>query len=132
MSWPMPGVSERPIKDPEQERPVPLVWRPVLRDVVEAIRLGDASLASAVPSVARVAPETAEQIREYVAEYGELVVALPEASWKSSVALWMGSWWDVLIDLWTESEGRSDLVLHLRVFEHGTGYRFEVGQVYVP
>jgi hypothetical protein len=128
----MPGVPEHPIKDAEQERPVPPVWRPVLREVVEAIRRGDPSLASAVASVVPVAPETADQIREYVTDYGELLVALPQASWKSSVALWMGNWWDVVIDLWTESEGRSDLVLHLRVFEHGTGYRFEVGQVYVP
>lgn len=132
MSLRMPRVPEHPIKDAEHEGPVALVWRPVLREIVEAIRRGNPALASALPAVAPVAPETAEQIRDYVTDYGELLVALPEATWDSSVALWMEDFWEVLVDLWTEGEGRSDLTLHVRVFEHGTGYCFEVGPVYVP
>ncbi len=44
----------------------------------------------------------------------------------------MGDFWQVLVDLWTEGEGRSDMVLHMRIFDHESAYRFEVGLVYVP
>lgn len=94
---------------------------------------GDPMLASNIASVDVPSAETAEQIRECIADYGETLVPLPEESWDSSVALWMNGFWEVLVDLWTEAEGRSsDLVLHMRVFEDGAGYRFEVGLVYVP
>ena len=125
-------VSHSPVKDPARERPVPLVWRPVLRAVVEAIRHGDPVRAAEVPGVDPVSPETAEQIREYLEDYGRGPAALPEASWDSSVALWGDGCWEVLVDLYVEPEERSDLVLHLRVYEDGSDYRYEVGLVYVP
>jgi hypothetical protein len=128
----MATVTEEPVKDPDREVPVPLVWRPVLRQVVEAIRRGDPRLAANVPSVAPVAEDVAEQILDYVADYGETLVELPEGSWDTSVVIWTESRWDVLVDLWTEAEGRSDLVLHMQVSEVGTDYRFDVGLVYVP
>ncbi len=114
------------------QRPVPTVWRSDLREIVEAIRQGDAGLASQIPSVSDVDPESAAQIREYVMDYGETLVALPEETWESSVALWFEGFWQVLVDLWTEPMTRSDLVLHVKVFEEGAGYRFDVGLVYVP
>ena len=43
----------------------------------------------------------------------------------------MGNRWDVLIDLYTEEEGASDLVLEAHVFEQGMGQVFEVHFVYV-
>ena len=36
------------------------------------------------------------------------------------------------VDLYTEEEDASDLVLHVRVAEEGEGYAFEVHLVYVP
>jgi len=44
----------------------------------------------------------------------------------------MGTGWQVLVDLWTQEEGRSDLALHLHVAESAGGYRFAVHLVYVP
>jgi hypothetical protein len=60
------------------------------------------------------------------------LVDLPEATWQTSVAMWYGSFWDVLVDLWTAEEGRSDLVLHGRVTESDSGVRFSIHMVYVP
>ena len=77
------------------------------------------------------AGDAAKQIED-VAEYGETLVELPHDTWTTSVAQWLGTRWDVLVDLWTEGEGRSDLVLHARVFEANGGYRYEVHLVYVP
>jgi hypothetical protein len=124
--------SERPRKDPDRERPVPLIWRPVLHQVVEAIRRGDPRRAGDVPSVVPVSEDVATQVVDYLDDYGETLVELPANSWATSRALWMGDHWEVLVDLWTEGEGRSDLALHLRVFEVGSDHRFEVGLVYVP
>ena len=120
-----------PTKADDRELPVPLVWRPVIQQVVEHLR-GDQGRAVGVPGVRPVSAETSKQIQEYVADYGETLVSLPEASWETSIASWTGEGWDVLVDLWTEREGRSDLVLHLQVQERGPGYEFEVYMVYVP
>ena len=76
--------------------------------------------------------ETAEQIREYIHEYGAKLVELPAASWDTSVCIWTGDHWDALIDLWTEEEGRSDLVLQVRVSEAADGYAVTIHMVHVP
>jgi len=81
-----------------------------------------------VPGVAPVPAETGEQIRDY----GATLVPLDPETWESSVSLWMGDKWEVLVDIWMEEEGSGDLVLHLYVREHGSGYRFEVYLVYLP
>jgi hypothetical protein len=44
----------------------------------------------------------------------------------------MGNHWDVLVDLWTKEEGRSDLVLGVKVTELAGEPRFTVQLVYVP
>lgn len=128
----MAAAIAKPVEADDRKLPVPLVWRPVVRQVVEALRRGDPRRAADVPGVAPVSAETSTQIRDYLADYGETLVSLPEASWETSIARWAGGAWDALIDLWTEGEGRSDLVLHLRVHETQTDYRFDVGMVYVP
>ncbi len=43
----------------------------------------------------------------------------------------MGDHWDALIDLWTEEEGRSDLVLQVHISE-GSEPLVTVYMVYVP
>jgi hypothetical protein len=125
------AIDAEPVKD-DVQRPVPSAWRPVLREIVEAIRRGDAALAAQIPSVRAVDPDTAAQIRDYVADYGEPLVPLPEEAWDTSVALWLGSHWEVLVDLWTEPGSRSDLVLYATVVEEDGQYGFDVGPVYVP
>jgi len=45
--------------------------------------------------------ETAKQIQEYIEDYGEQLVPLPEETWETSIYLWQGNYWDVIIDLWT-------------------------------
>ncbi len=76
--------------------------------------------------------ETATQIRTYIEEYGAKLVPLPQASWTTSVCIWMGDYWDALIDLWTEEEGRSDLVLRVHVSEVGSEPLVTIYMVYVP
>ncbi len=119
------------VKDAEHQRPIPSAWRPTLSAVVSALANGEHNI-EGVLGVAPVSRDTAAQIQGYISDYGEVLTELSEATWESSVCIWMGSRWDVLIDLWTESEGRSDLVLSARVRESGEGYSIEVQSVHVP
>lgn len=120
------------IKDTESELPIPTAWRPVICRVVDAFVRRDYQLNAGVPGVAPVSAKTAEQIRSYIQDYGAELVDLPEETWASSVCIWQGNRWDALIDLWSLSEGRSDLVLSLQVLEAQSGFEFVIYMVYVP
>lgn len=121
-----------PRKDIDQAHPIAMSWRPVLVEIVNAFVKGDYELKEGIPWVDPVSAETADHIRKSIAGYGATLTDIPEATWKTSCAQWMGDRWEVLVDLWTREEGRSDLVLHLNAFESNDGYRFEIYLVYVP
>jgi hypothetical protein len=119
-------------KDSESEGPIPSLWRQTLKNVVDAFVRDDYRLADGVTGVAPVSEETATQIRTYIQEYGAKLVSLPQESWATSVCMWMGDHWDALIDLWTEEEGSSDLVLQVQVSEVDSKFLVTVYMVYVP
>ena len=120
------------LKDPDAAHPIADAWRPMLREVVRHLAQGDHALARGVRGVAPVAASTAGQMRDYIAEYGATLVELPDDTWQTSVAQWMGTHWEVLVDLWTAEEGRSDLVLAGDVVETSAGPLLTVRAVYVP
>jgi hypothetical protein len=121
-----------PVKDEENQQPIPTAWRPVFREVVRHFVDRDYCIRSGIKGVALLSDDTASQIEEYISDYGEVLTELPEETWDTSVCMWMGNRWDVLIDLWTLGEGRSDLVLSARVSESEEGFLFDIGMVYVP
>jgi hypothetical protein len=114
------------------QRPIPLAWRQTFRDIVTAFIAGDYGLEVGVAAVEPVSVETATQIQDYVQDYGATLIELPEETWESSVCIWTGSNWDALIDLWTQEEGRSDLVLQTRVTESDSALSVKLHLVYVP
>lgn len=120
------------VKDEIAERPIPSVWRPVIREIVKAFVGHDYQLGIGIPEVTPVSAETATQARDYLQNYGATLIELPDETWSSSVCIWLGNRWDVLIDLWTQSEGRSDLALNLHIVESEEGFVFHVYMVYVP
>jgi len=119
-------------KDDENERPVPTEWRSKFREIV-------CFLGSSNPCIRRL-PDNVElphhitiiDISRNIVDYGEELIELPEEAWETSIFLWMNDYWDVLIDLFTKDEGRSDLVLHARVFETGLDFKFVIDSVHVP
>jgi hypothetical protein len=119
-------------KNSENEGPVPSAWRPILKRIVSAFVLHDYRLEEGILGVAPVSENTATQICMYIQEYGAQLVELPQQSWDTSACIWMGDHWDALIDLWTEDEGSSDLVLQVHVSEVGNDYVVTVHMVYVP
>lgn len=119
------------VKDGTQ-RPVPTAWRPIFVEVGNALASGDYELKSCRSEVVLEDPATPLQMRDYIQGYGATLVALPQESWESSVCIWYETHWDVLVDLWTEEEGRSDLVLKASVTEVEAGISLKVQMVYVP
>lgn len=120
------------VRDPDAAHPIAGAWRPMLHEVVRCFVEGDYRLAQGVPGVEPVSPATAEQVRDYLADYGATLVELPDDTWQTSAAQWMETHWEILVDLWTSEEGRSDLVLEGKVVETSTGPRLTVHMVYVP
>lgn len=116
----------------DQQTPVPGIWRPTLAAIVEAFCEGDFELARGIPEVSPISPEDAATIAGNIEDYGGTLASLPDEAWETSVCQWMDGYWHLLVDLYTQEEGASDLVLDVRVREHGTGYLFEVYLVYVP
>lgn len=119
-------------KNSESEGPIPSAWRPILKTIADAFVLHDYRLAGGVTGVAPVSEETAAQIRDFIQDYGERLVELPQQAWATSTCIWTGDHWDALIDLWTEGEGSSDLVLQVHVSEVSNEYVVTVDMVYVP
>lgn len=119
-------------KNSEHEGPIPSAWRPILKNIVDAFVRHDYSLAEVFIGAAPVPEKTATQIRNYIHDYGAKLVALPPASWDTSVCIWVDDHWDALIDLWTVEEGNSDLVLQVHVSEVGSEHVVTVYMVYVP
>jgi hypothetical protein len=126
------SVEVAAVKDETMQQPIPTAWRSVLTKVVSALKDRDYGLKAGVPGVKQPSVETAEHIENYIAAYGADLVELPEESRETSVCMWQRTHWDALIDLWTEQEGRSDLVLSARIEEQSSGFHFKINMVYVP
>jgi hypothetical protein len=103
-----------------------------LGDVVRCFAAGDYGLSAGVAGVEPVSTDDAQHIRESIEGYGATLIELPDDAWRTSVAQWYGSHWDILVDLWTAEEGCSDLVLQGRVCESNGDISFRIHLVYVP
>ena len=127
----MDDASVMPSKE-QDEGPIPTAWRSTIQEIVRAIAEGDCALSRPIASVAKPDPKTVEQVRGYLEDYGEKLVALPEETWATSECHWTGFRWELYVELWTLESGRSDLVLLVLVDEVDGGFRFEVDCLYVP
>lgn len=119
-------------KNEEEELPIPHVWRPIFKNIVKAFVNKDYNLSLGVNNVNPVSHKTAEQIQEYIEDYGEELIDLSEETCDTSVYISYGDYWNVLIDLFTENEGLSDLVLNAEVREIDNNYVVDINLVYVP
>ncbi len=129
---PRASTWQDPVKDENAAHPIATAWRPTLRGVVKAFVCDDYALTEQIDFVAPVSKSSATQIRGYIADYGETLVELPDETWTTSVAQWMGGFGEILVDLWTAESGRSDMVLHAQVFEAKGSFRIKIHAVYVP
>lgn len=119
------------LKDEENNLPVPTVWRPTLRAMAGALTARNFRL-EGLPGVDPLDEAEAAAIAASLEDHGCTLDALPEETWETSVCQWQLDYWDVLVDLFTVEEGRSDLVLHVMVFEQDADFLFRTHLVYVP
>ncbi|MBT2564881.1 hypothetical protein J7E50_24670 [Pedobacter sp. ISL-68] len=119
-------------KNKEEELPIPHIWRPIFKNIVKAFVNRDYNLSLGVNNVNLVSDKTAEQIQEYIEDYGEELIDLPDETWDTSVYICYGEYWNVIIDLFTKNEGLSDLVLNAEVSEKDNSYAVDINLVYVP
>jgi len=119
------------LKDEVREHPVPSAWRSKLREIVDAFKNGNFGLRN-LECVGSLSEETATGIARNVDAYGCTLASLPDECWDTAICQWQLEYWEVLVDLFTVEEGRSDLVLHVNVFENGGIFDFKVHFIYVP
>lgn len=120
------------LKDEDSQHLVPSEWRMVLTKIADAIKDEDFNAMRRLDGVRSLSSEREAKIVDSIRRYGAHLAALPNETWNTSMCMWMGDYWDVIVDLYTVEEGASDLVLAVRVYEEGPHYAFDVHYVYVP
>jgi len=128
----MESIEVSVIKDEDNELPIPHIWRVVFCQIVKSFSNKDYLVNSTISNVPSLSHNASKHIEDYIESYGEELTELPPETWDSSIYLWMGTHWDVIVDLWTLGEGRSDLVLSVKVYENNNEYIFNVEMLYVP
>ena len=113
----------------DEELPIPTIWRQTIANIVNTLQTNN--IRTAVPNV-EINDEDRVRVRANILAYGDSLINLPEQSWLTSIYVWSGKKWDVLVDLFTKHEGASDLVLFLEVTEKNAGFKFIVCDVHVP
>ena len=111
---------------------IPTVWRETFVKIVNSFVEKDYQLIREVNHVVPLSVDEASEIEANICDYGEALICLPSDAWNTSVCQWMCGYWEVIIDLYTEGEGASDLILSAKVYEKDDFYLFEVQSVHVP
>lgn len=119
-------------KTEDQELPVPDAWKPALK------ALADAIVGNTVPNpiegfvIGAIEDDRLEISRSNIEDYPDKLGALTKQTWKSSIYVWDGRCWEVLVDLTTDTGDVSDLVMHAKITECGDKYFIEPRLIYVP
>lgn len=121
-----------PSKNEEIEQPIPIEWRSVIVEIVEDIRNRDLRSKEAHDFEVKIDKTEALHVYQTIDYYGYSLSSLPEEAWHTATCRWMGIYWQILVDLFTEDEGLSDLVLFLNAYEKNDSLVFEICSVHVP
>lgn len=128
----MPQEGVLLLEKDETEHPIPEPWRSTFRQIASAFVSGDFKLRNhPIEHVEPIEAETAQHIADNVADYGESLAPLNDATWDRSIYLWMDGYWQMLVDLSTEAEPVSDLTIHARLHD-GDIPRLQITSVHVP
>lgn len=126
----LPAKGPPMLQKDDAEHPVPERLRSTFRQITDAFVAGDFQLRDhRIDGVKPIDPGTAKWIADNVSAYGETLAPLNEETWNRSVYRWMEGYWQMLVDLTTDSEPVSDLTLHAKLFETG---ELAIEGVYVP
>ncbi len=123
--------------DSEFQSLIPNIWRDTIVQIVETFKDKDFVRLNTIANVEFIDTEYATELAENIDDYGAHLISLPEESWDSSVCSYFGEdneddFWKAIVDLFTEEEGRSDLIISLNIYKHDDHYTYEVTGIYVP
>jgi len=123
--------------DLEFQSPIPNIWRNTIVQIVEAFKDKDFARLSTIPNVGFVDIQYAAETAENIDHYGAHLVSLPEEAWDSSVCFYQGKhnenhFWKAIVDLFTEEECPSDLIINLQIYKQDDHYTYEIIDIYVP
>lgn len=122
-----------PIKKHEYlELPVPTLWRDAIKKLADSFVLNEPYISTEEILVKSIDRETSEINSSNIKDYPDAIGPLRPVTWDSSIYMWMGNEWEILIDLSTAEGKTSDLVMHLKIKESVEGYIIEPGLIYVP
>jgi hypothetical protein len=115
----------------EQEHPIPEELRGVFVRIVDAFVAGDYLLRTAeTPYAEPIDADTVDYIESCITAYGDSLAPLDPAVWERSCYGWSGEHWEMLVDLTTQRQPVSDLVLHADI--RLNPLRIAVRSVHVP
>jgi hypothetical protein len=121
-----------PERNEEIEQAIPTQWRSAIIEIVDDIRNRNLRSGNVSGYDVSIDLDEIEDIYQNIDNYGDALVSLPEDAWQTSVCRWMGSYWCLLIDLFTAEGGLSDLVLFMDVYEHESSTSFKIRSLHVP
>ncbi len=121
-----------PIKDVDHERPIPAIWRQTILALGDCLKNNDYGFETAPKNVNRLDPASTKISKYQIEIYNCGNVTIDDLSWESSIYIWMGNQWELIIDLIDENGSLTDLVLKLVVKENGKGYIFLPDFIHVP
>ena len=102
-----------------------------ITDLVEALVRGDFDSLEADGRAGRVG---VDGLRRSITEYGRTLVVLPDEAFDlveaGMVTARPGEWW-IVVPMWTDEEGQSDLSLELVAIPTDDGHRLEVTDLHV-
>jgi hypothetical protein len=81
-----------PEKNEEIEQSIPVQWRPVIIEVVEDIRSRNVRYRNVLGCDVSVDFTDIEDVYQSLDNYGDVLVAMPEDTWNTSICRWMGSY----------------------------------------
>ena len=118
-------------KNEDREYPVPKEWRSKIAEIVSVVGNSSRADAGSISSLDRISSDVERSIAANLTDYGCVIDPVSSSTWTTSICRWMGGYWQVLVDLFSEGE-HVDLVLFLRVTETGDEYKFCVESIHVP
>ena len=118
-------------KNENEELPIPIIWRQTIYKIVDELRKGNFQI-QGIKNVDPLDVLNAETIRKSIDYYDDKILPLPKETWSTSTYRWALDHWEIIVDLFTEREGLSDLSLFINVAENSSDYTFQVESIHVP
>lgn len=119
-------------KDPDNERPIPMAWRTDLKIITDSFVNNATPTALSFVKLTPMDDDSLNISLANIRDYPDEIGLLSEKSWETSIHIWMGRYWDILLDLTDANGGVSDLVLDGKMYEDVEGYIFKPHLIYVP